>query len=103
MTFDEIGDRLEKYCAHPLALPIFTVIFLAGLWIIGVDATNIAVSYFTIALLLLSLGRDRREKLATQAKLDDLVEQIPEADSSKAGLEKKTEDEIKAAALAKNP
>ena len=94
MTFDEFGDRLEKLCARPLALPVFTVAFGLGMVVVGVDVTNIAVSYLTCALLFLGMGRDRRDRKAVQAKLDDLEEAIPEARSELAGVEDRTEDEI---------
>lgn len=100
MTFDEVGDELEKLCAKPLALPAFTAAFLAGMAMIGVDVTNIAVSYFTVALLLLGMGRARRDRMAAQAKLDDLEANLSEATTENVGLEDRTEAEIEAARLA---
>lgn len=85
---DEIGERIEKWCAHWLALPIFTTLVAIGL-LVSFDLTNVAMSYFTIVLLLLTLGRDRRDSKAVQAKLDDL-------DPSKAHLEDEPEEAIDA-------
>lgn len=96
MTFDELGDRLEKLCANPLALPVFTGAFIVGMLTIGVDVTNIAVSYLTAALLFLGMGRARRDRKAAQAKLDDLEAKIPEASTENVGLEERSEEEIDA-------
>jgi low affinity Fe/Cu permease len=88
------GDSLEKALAHWSALPTFTILFLLSNFLIGIDITNIAISYLTVAILILTIGGDRRGRLALHAKLDDLEVSIPEADSSKARLEEKTEEEI---------
>ena len=91
-----IGDRIEQACAHWLALPVFTALFILGILIIGVDPTNIVVSYMTIALLLLTVGRDRRDRLAMHTKLDDLERAVPTANGTKARLEERSEEEINA-------
>ena len=93
---DRLADTLERACAHPAALPVFLT--LAGLgWDLGVvDVANYLISVFTVGLLLLSLGRDRRERMATQAKLDALVAAIPDADDGHVRLEERTEAEIEA-------
>lgn len=96
MTADEIGDQLEKWCAHPLALPVFTAAFALGMLTIGVDVTNIAVSYFTVALLLLGMSRSRRSEKAVHVKLDDLEVKVPQATTENAGLEDEPEDVIDA-------
>lgn len=90
MTF---ADRIEKACGHPVAFYLFTVLFVAGV-MIDIDTTNIAISYFTAALLLLTLGPSRRSNLAIHAKLDDMECAIKEARSENVRLEEKTEREI---------
>lgn len=93
---NDIGERIERACAHWLAVPVFTLAFLASLVLIGVEPTNILISYQTIVLLLLTVGRDRRDRAAMHAKLDDLEIALPEADSGKAKLEEQPEEAIEA-------
>ena len=90
-----IGDRIERACAHPAAFWIFTAAFVVGI-VVSIDATNIAISYFTAGLLLLTLGGQRRSDKAMHAKLDDLECALDVADSSNARLEARSEDEIEA-------
>jgi low affinity Fe/Cu permease len=94
--FDKISDRMERVCGHWSSIFVFTTAFVVGMLAIGVDVTNIAVSYVTAGLLFLGMGRSRRDSKAVQAKLDDLLVRIKEADSDLAGLEDKQESEIDA-------
>jgi low affinity Fe/Cu permease len=90
-----MGDKIEQMCAHPSAFWIFSVLFIGGIFI-NVDVTNIFISYFTAALLLLTLGGQRQSNRATHAKLDDLECAINEADSTNVRLEERPEKEIEA-------
>ena len=65
-----LGDRIEHLCGHPAAFPLFTAAFLVGL-MVSVDVTNIAISYFTAGLLLLTIEGQRRSSKAMHVKLDD--------------------------------
>lgn len=94
---DRVSDGAERACAHWSALLVFTLAFAFGMIVIGVDVTNIAVSYFTCALLLVGMDKARRDRLAVHVKLDDLEERIPCATTENVGLEDKPEDEIRAA------
>jgi len=86
---------IERLCAHPAAFWIFSALFVVGVWW-NLDATNIGISYFTAALLLLTLGAQRRSNLAVHAKLDDLECAVDAADNSMVRLEEKAEHEIEA-------
>jgi len=90
-----MGDFIEKCCAHPAAFWLFTGLFAIGITI-NVDVTNIAISYFTAALLLLTLGGQRRSDKASHVKLDDLERSVENARSDNARLEERTEREIEA-------
>lgn len=88
-----MGEAIERACAHPLAFWVFTVLFAIGCtW--NIDVTNIAISYFTCALLLLTLGAQRRSGLAMHTKLDDLECAVEQADDTNKRLEERTEQEI---------
>jgi len=54
-----MGDKIERLCAHPAAFWVFTVAFVLGLTV-SIDVTNIAISYFTAALLLLTTNSQAR-------------------------------------------
>lgn len=90
-----MSDTIERLCAHPVAFWLFSALFAAGLTV-SVDVTNIAISYFTAGLLLLTLSGQRRSNLAVHAKLDDLECAVDAADSSNARLEQLAEREIEA-------
>lgn len=90
-----MGDKIEQVCAHPLAFWLFTVAFIVGVRI-NVDVANIAISYFTAGLLLVTLGGQRRSNKALHAKVDDLECAVQEADSNNVRLEERTEREIEA-------
>ena len=94
---DKIAEWVEHRLAHWAVMPLCTAAIVAGLFWPGVDATNLAISILTVELLLLTLGRDRRDRKALHAKLDDLEIHLPQADSNKAHLEDKTEAEIETA------
>lgn len=94
----DFGDTIERWCAHPLAFWLFTVAFFIGVRM-NVDVANIAISYFTAALLLLTLGGQRRSDKASHVKLDDLVRAVEQADSTNARLEDRSEAEIEAKRL----
>jgi low affinity Fe/Cu permease len=91
-----VGDRIEKWCAHPAAFWLFTLAFGIGIGI-NVDVTNIAISYFTAGLLLLTLGGQRRSDKASHVKLDDLECAVENARTENARLEERTEEEIEEA------
>jgi low affinity Fe/Cu permease len=90
-----MGDKIEKWCAHPAAFWFFTVAFIVGVRI-NVDISNIAISYFTAALLLLTLGGQRRSNKAMHVKLDDLEVAVDAANNENARLEELAEHEIEA-------
>lgn len=91
---DKIGDWIERLCSKPLALPAFLALAAYGWWGDVIEPANYLISVFTVALLLVTMGRDRRDRMAVQAKLDDLERQIPEATTENAGLEELPEEEI---------
>lgn len=88
-----MGDKVEQWCAHPIAFWLFTAAFMIGVRI-NVDVTNIAISYFTAGLLLLTLGGQRRSNKALHVKVDDLECAVERADSNNVRLEERTEKEI---------
>ena len=90
-----MGDKIERWCAHPFAFWVFTIAFVIGVRI-NVDVANIAISYFTAALLLLTLSGQRRSNKALHAKVDDLECAIELADSNNVRLEELPEHEIEA-------
>ena len=89
------GEGLERGLAHWSALPLITLAVFLGL-LGSVDVTNFVMSYVTLGLLVLTVSRDRRDRKALHAKLDDLEMAIPEADSGKARLEDQPEEMIEA-------
>jgi low affinity Fe/Cu permease len=91
----DLGDKIERICAHKATFWIFTVAFAIGVRI-NVDVANIAISYFTAALLLLTLSGQRRSDKALHAKVDDLECAIEQADSGNVRLEERPEHEIEA-------
>lgn len=90
-----MGDWIERQCAKSGAFWLYTALFAVGI-AVTVDLTNIAISYFTCALLLLTVGGARRSDKAMHAKLDDLLCSVREAHSEMSRLEEKAEDEIEA-------
>lgn len=93
MWFAKFGDTIERLCGHPFAFILFTVGFIAGARV-HIDATNIAISYITAALLLLTVGSARRSNKAMHVKLDDLEEAVDKANSMNRHIEDLTEQEI---------
>lgn len=88
-----MGDRVEKICAQPIAFWIFSILFVVGSWR-SVDIANIAISYFTAALLLLTVGSARRSEKAMHVKLDAIIHALDKADDEIARVEELTEAEI---------
>lgn len=88
-----MGDIVERWCAHKYAFWIFTGAFVIGVFI-NVDWANIAISYFTAGLLLLTLSGQRRSNLANHAKLDALIDAAEDADDSFERLEELEEKQI---------
>lgn len=93
---DYIADWIERLCSKPLALPVFLGLAGAGWFGDMIEPSNYLISVFTVALLLVTTGRDRRDRMAVQAKLDDLERQLPEASTENVRLEERTEEEIEA-------
>ncbi len=93
--FNKVADRLERYCGHPLALVLF-ILWCAAVPALNVDVANYGISVFTAALLLLTLGAQRRSAKALHAKLDEQIRKDEKTDSKLAHIEDLTEDEIEA-------
>lgn len=55
----------------------------------GIDDQNYAISVISLVLLMLLQHSQNRDGDAIQAKLDELVIAVPDADSEVAGMEKK--------------
>lgn len=91
----DLGDTIERLCAHKAAFWIFTLAFAIGVFV-NVDIANILISYFTAGLLLLTMSGQRRSNKAIHAKLDGLIDAADEADDSLERLEDRTEREIEA-------
>ena len=87
--FSKFSDKLEAYLAHPFGFVLYTVFFILGLVFVGVDATNIVISYVTAGMLFLGLGNARRDRKAVHAKLDDID---PRDEMTR--IEEKAEEEI---------
>jgi low affinity Fe/Cu permease len=88
-----MGDWIEKICAKPIAFWIFSVLFIIGSWK-SIDIANISISYFTAALLLLTVGSARRSEKAMHVKLDAIIHALDKADDEIAQVEELTEAEI---------
>lgn len=93
---DKLGDWIERLCSKPLALPVFLGLAAAGWFGDWIEPSNYLISVFTVALLLVTMGRDRRDRLAVQTKLDDLERSLPEASTENVRLEDQPEEEIEA-------
>lgn len=92
MDFDYIGDRLEYYMAKPVSFGLF-LLWCVAMPFINTDVANYGISVLTALLLVITLGSTRKDRKAVHIKLDDLEESLDCADSSKAGIEKRLEDE----------
>ena len=95
---DAVGEAVERGLAHWSAIPAFFGLVLLGLlWWPGLEAVNLTLSILTVALLLLTVDRDRRDRSALHAKIDEVLRAVPEADDTHlARLEERAEDEIEA-------
>jgi len=93
--FSEIADKIEKWCAHPLAMGGF-LLWCAAMPFFSVDAANYGISVLTAFLLMLTLSGVRRDRLGVHTKLDELVTAIEQPRDEIAGIEQLTEEEIQA-------
>ena len=93
--FGQAADWLECKAGHPLTFVAFVVWCIAAP-MLNVDVANYVISVVTAALLFLTIGASRRDRLAVHVKLDDLERAVEEASDDLAGIEDATEAEIKA-------
>lgn len=94
MTFDTITDSVSKALGHGLAIPVALVAILVLNIAAGVDVTNFTISVVSLVFLLILQHTQNRDGLAIQAKLDEIVRAVPEAEDHFIGLDRKTEKEI---------
>lgn len=95
MKFSVLADQLEKKLAHPISFVIF-LLWCILMPFISMDAANYGISVLTAALLFLTLGNNRKDKIAVHVKLDDLERAVDTAKTENARLEEKAEEEIQA-------
>lgn len=92
--FDPIATGAAHFIGHPSALFIAAFATCVGMFTVGIDATNIAVSVVSLMLLCLLQYTQNRDGLAVQAKLDELIRATTEARNELIGIDKKTAVEI---------
>lgn len=92
--FQPIASGAAHFIGHPSALFIAVFAACIGMMIVGIDATNIAISVFSLMLLCLLQYTQNRDGLAVQAKLDELIKATADARNELIGADKKTEVEI---------
>lgn len=93
--FDPIASGASHIVGHPLAIFIAAFGTSAGMAFVGIESTNIAVSIVSLVLLCLLQHTQNRDGLAIQVKLDELIRAVKGARDDIAGIDEKTEDEIR--------
>jgi low affinity Fe/Cu permease len=94
MTFDDLADRAVRAVGHPAALGVVTVAIIVSHLALGVDATNFAISIASLVLLLILQRSQNRDSAALEAKLDEIIKGVPDADNAFVGLDRRPQDEI---------
>lgn len=89
-----MSDKIERTLSHPFCFWLF-ILWCVVMPFISIDAANYGISVVTAFVLFITLGSTRRDRLAIQTKLDNLVINIEQADSSVARIEELAEDQIK--------
>ncbi len=87
----ETGERIA---AKPWFLVAFNAAFGAIWAIVGLDAANLFISILTANLVLFGLSGARRDRLAAQAKNDELIAATTGARDDLIQIERKSEQEI---------
>ena len=94
MTFDALASLATKWVGHWAALPVASLCIGPLFWLSGVDIANIAISVISLFLLILLQHSSNKDGLAIQAKLDEILRAIPEAQNRLIGLDLKSEKDI---------
>jgi low affinity Fe/Cu permease len=94
MTFDALADRSSKAIGHALAIPVMAACIALAFVALGLDVTNIAISIISLLLLVLLQHSQNKDGMAIQAKIDELIKGVPDADNALIALDKRTEAEI---------
>jgi len=98
----ELGCRISDFgsrlAGHPASI-IFVALFCGGWFIVGGSASENALtlilSVFAITLTQMVLNQQRRSEIALHIKIDELVLAMKGARDEVAGIEGKTEEELK--------
>jgi low affinity Fe/Cu permease len=93
--FARLSTRIAGWTGSHWALFIGATIVGIGLFIFGIDATNIAISVVTLLMLFILQNTQNRDSAALHLKLDDLITRLEGPRDELAGVESKPTKEIK--------
>ena len=94
IDFETIATGAGRAVGHPFASLVAIGGTAAGMALIGIDATNIAVSIVSLVLLCLLQHSQNWDGAAIQVKLDELIKATADARDELIGIDRKTEVEI---------
>ena len=87
-------ETIVRAIGSPWTIPGLIVGLVAVYTVVGLDATNLAISIVTLLLLPILQGSQNRDSAAVEAKLDALIKGVPDAPNTFVGIDKKSEREI---------
>ena len=93
--FTKLAEGAAHFAGHPSALVLAVVGIVLGFWLFSIDTVNIAISIVSLMLLLLIQASVNRDSLAVEAKLDDIIQGVKDADNRYIGIDRLSESEIK--------
>jgi low affinity Fe/Cu permease len=101
--FTGFSTWVAKWTGSHWAFVFAAACVLIGLFWVGVELTNIAISIVTLLMVFVLQNTQNRDSAALHLKLDEMVRVEPEARDRIRGAESKSEQEIQELSLEEDP
>jgi low affinity Fe/Cu permease len=92
--FTDFSTWVAKWTGSQWAFIIAAGLVIVGLFSVGVEITNIAISIVTLLMVFVLQNTQNRDSAALHLKLDEVVRVEPDARDEVQGVESKSKDEI---------
>jgi low affinity Fe/Cu permease len=93
--FTGFSSWVAKWTGSHWTFTIVAVLVLLSLYFLGIETTNIAISTVTLLMVFVLQNTQNRDSAALHLKLDEIVQAQPDARDDVAGVESKSEPEIR--------
>lgn len=92
--FSAFSNAVAKWTGSHWAFAIAAVLVVIGMFVFGLQRTNLAISVVTLLMVFVLQNTQNRDSAALHLKLDEIVTAEPDARDDIRGVESKSEPEI---------